>query len=329
MELAVTIANSITMSNQFGTNFDNGTDKISIGFGINAKYARPLGVTITSITVNNPDLFLDFHVFASSIEYVDLERMQKLSMDFPKIAIHVYQVNDAFISHLPVLKHIPLPMYFRLFMPFILKDRNKVLYLDSDVICLNNISELIHLDMNHYPAAVIPDIPRTAIKQSKRLNLESESYFNSGVILINVEEWLKQTITEQVLSTLSESSTHFFFPDQDALNLVLEGKKITLDRKWNCILENESGEDIPDDTIFLHCTARPKPWEVACDKKSQAYRLYSQYESLSPWRGLPLLQPSIPSDARIYARKLFAEGHIIAGTAWFYRYLTMKYGSKN
>jgi len=328
MDLAATIANCITVKAQFGTNYDD-PNKLSIGFGINAKYARPMGVAITSIAINNPEIYLDFHILSSSIEQDDLERLKKLSAQFTNILITIYLVDDSFISHLPITKHIPLPMYYRLFMPFVLKGKDRVLYLDADVLCQNKIAELLYLDMKTYPAAVISDIEKTAIKQSKVLSLQSKAYFNSGVMLINVEQWLTKVVTEQVLAFFANSSIKVSYPDQDALNLILENNKIMLPRKWNYLLTNDNNDDIPNDVVFLHCTVSPKPWDITCIRNTQAYRCYYHYESLSLWSGLPLIPPSTHSDARRYAKRLISVWNIIPGIFWYCKYLKMKYSGKN
>lgn len=78
MDFEKVIADSIVKNGQFCSENAANKDQISIGFGINAKYARPLGVTITSIAINNSELFLDFHIFATSIEQDDLDRLKKL-----------------------------------------------------------------------------------------------------------------------------------------------------------------------------------------------------------------------------------------------------------
>ena len=324
MNLSSLIADSITEKARFGTSHA-APNAISIGFGINARYARPMGVTITSIAANNPDVLIDFHVFVNSIDQIDVERLEKLSEHFSSISITVYQVNDTFIAHLPTHNHLPLPTYFRFFMPLILKDNDKILYLDADILCLNKISELIHLNMENYPAAVIADIAETADKQVNALQLQTELYFNAGVLLINVPEWLKQNITEKALSLLADRSQRFLFLDQDALNIILQDRKMILPKKWNYISETDNNATVPDDVVFLHCAARPKPWEIACDKASPAHRLYAKYEKRSPWQGLPLMLPTMPTDARIYSERLFANGNILLGVTWYFRYLKLKY----
>ena len=325
MDLKAIIAQSIVLKHQFGTPSDNSANKISIGFGINVEFARPMGACITSIAINNPELFLDFYILANSIEQDDLDRLKKLSAQFTNILITVYTIDDAFISHLPTQKHFPPPIYYRFFLPFILRECDKLLYLDADILCLQEISELLYLDLRKHSAAVVFDSSAVTPKHSKILNLKHECYFNSGVLLINVPQWLEQNISEKAISLLSDRARNFRLPDQDALNLVLETDKIKLPKKWNHLSHMDNNYDIPKDTIFLHCTRRPKPWGLLCDKKTQAHQLYSHYESLSPWSGLPLMPPTIPSDARKGSKKFFSEGDICSGILWYCKYLKMKF----
>nr|WP_173813049.1 glycosyltransferase [Dendrosporobacter quercicolus]NSL49868.1 hypothetical protein [Dendrosporobacter quercicolus DSM 1736] len=168
---------------------------------------------------------------------------------------------------MPTRKCLPLPTYFRFFIPFVLKERDKLLYLDEDILCLQEISELVHLDMGKHLAAVVSDVLSVARRQSEALNLQSECYFNAGVLLINVHQWLKQNISEKALSLLSDRSKNYVFLDQDALNLILDNAKKILPQKWNFISEKHEKTNIPKNTILLHCAANPKPWDIFCDKK--------------------------------------------------------------
>ncbi|SDN11726.1 Glycosyl transferase family 8 [Dendrosporobacter quercicolus] len=99
------------------------------------------------------------------------------------------------------------------------------MYLDADILCLQKISELVHLDMGKHLTAVVSDVLSVARRQSEALNLQSECYFNAGVLLINVHQWLKQNISEKALSLLSDRSKNYVFLDQDALNLILDNAK--------------------------------------------------------------------------------------------------------
>ncbi|SDN11923.1 Glycosyl transferase family 8 [Dendrosporobacter quercicolus] len=141
------------------------------------------------------------------------------------------------------------------------------MYLDEDILCLQEISELVHLDMGKHLAAVVSDVLSVARRQSEALNLQSECYFNAGVLLINVHQWLKQNISEKALSLLSDRSKNYVFLDQDALNLILDNAKKILPQKWNFISEKHEKTNIPKNTILLHCAANPKPWDIFCDKK--------------------------------------------------------------
>lgn len=319
-KLAAGLDNKITLIASYGERSEPG---FCIGLGINAKYARPAGVTITSIAVNNKAHFLDFHIFVSSIAIEDLDRLKELNNQYAQIVIKVYQVDEAIVAHLPTQGHFPLPIYFRVFMPLII-NYDKILYLDSDILCNRDISSLINLNMNNYPVAVVPDVPATALKQINKHGIKTSCYFNSGVMLINRNMWLKLQITEKLLAIFSQSrARNFTLFDQDALNEIIGEQKIILSTSWNYI--NITGQtDLAGEVVFLHCAARPKPWEIACDPNSLVQGMYKHYEQLSPWQGLPLLAPQTSSDARIYAENLFSRGEYLKGARWYCRYLKAK-----
>lgn len=81
----------------------------------------------------------------------------------------------------------PVEVFFKLDIPFILKDLDKVLYLDCDMIAVNNFKELFDINMDNYTAAAAKDklISNSHLKKIK-LN-KSNGYFNSGLLLINIK----------------------------------------------------------------------------------------------------------------------------------------------
>ncbi|MEB0233451.1 glycosyltransferase, partial [Undibacterium sp. 10I3] len=65
------------------------------------------------------------------------------------------------------------------------------------------------------------------------LHLKGGDYFNSGVMLINVQRWLAAEITQATIASILKDGKSFRFPDQDALNVVLDGRVKFIERKWN------------------------------------------------------------------------------------------------
>lgn len=292
---------------------------LNIGFGANKNYLHPLGISLTSIALNNPRLFLSFHIFSDHYYPGDLERLKKTSKKFANISIYIYKINESIISHLPITHNYPLAIYYRILMPIILKNLSKILYLDCDVLCLQNIRTLVNLDPKQNIAAVVPDTDKSAAKRAKELNLPKTSYFNSGVMLINIPAWIAENTTQKILDTLSKYPTKFLLPDQDALNLLLLNKTLLLPKIWNYIKPNKYSPFLPVETKFLHYTGSSKPWKMACLNASQSIYLY--YKQRSEWSEVPLDPPKNRQEMGKYCKKLLLEGKIIKATIWFVRYL--------
>lgn len=322
MDFTSKIVKAVNKCQTFGQS-TQGSGIMHIGYGFDAAYVRPMGVSLTSIAVNNPNINIHAHLFYSSLGNGDLIKFERMVECYPHLSISLYNVDDQIIKMLPVKRYLPLATYFRLMMPNILTEIDKMLYLDSDVLCLGDIAEIMELDLNDKTAFTISDVNFIASKRIEALSLNLGKYFNAGIMLINIKKWNAQNISEKAFSLLCKTPDKFSFLDQDVLNIVLENDTQYIDKKWNFVL---TSDNIPSDVKFLHCVSHPKPWKIFCQSKSQS--LFLHYESLSPWSGSGLDDPTTYREARQYARFLFNNGSIKEALIWYKTYLIMKLKTK-
>ncbi len=199
--------------------------------------------------------------------------------------------------------------YFRLLAPEVLKNYQKVVYLDVDIICLEDIGLLYEEDISSYLAGGCDDIwqithslidDRTKNYWTSTLNMEPGSfYFNGGVIVMNLEAIRTEGIIGEAIQKLR--SNDLWYHDQDALNAAMNGRVKHLPTRWNCYdwfdeqmsaLENEAicrRIVIPRDDIGCHHYIIRKPWNW--DYLGNNADLYWQYASETPfhketWRRL-------------------------------------------
>jgi lipopolysaccharide biosynthesis glycosyltransferase len=301
---------------------------INIGFGVDAAFIRPMGVTITSLAENNSDIFFNAYLFFSSISDDDLTKLEQIPIKYPNIKLILYEVELETFKQLPRLLHISLATYFRFIMPIVLSNLANILYLDADILCLNTIEKLTDIDLAEKVAVVIED--KCGIEQVERidnLNLSHmplEKYFNAGVILINIAKWNELEISENAIKLLSENPTKFKLLDQDILNILLNRRVKYLTNEWNHMLymRDKDNSDMPSNIVLLHCTDIPKPWSCVCRHYTQNY--YLHYEKLSPWQQMPLEQPKNYREAKYYAILLLKKGDILEGIKWFKTFVQWK-----
>lgn len=258
----------------------------------NADYLPQCRTLLTSFAVNNPDecavvYFLHHNVPENMLRRFH-EFCQQLNVTFQPIRI----VDDPF-KNAPTMKRYPAEMYYRLLASHYLpKEAERVLYLDPDMLVLNSVRPLWEMDMqgNLFAAAAHNgSIGITKPFNKLRLGMR-HSYFNSGLLLIDLCQAREEIIPENISSYIEENRNTLLLPDQDVLNALYGRRIIEIDDAiWNYDAHDyksyflrSSGEInikwVMKNTAILHFCGPAKPW-----KKSYPYRfgvLYIHYMNL-------------------------------------------------
>ena len=307
-------------------------DIINIGYGIDNNYARCAGTSIVSFCVNNPEQNFRFHILASDLSSVSKEKFKLLAENY-RFDVNIYEIDSSFFDKLPTRTSFPVPTYYRFVLPLILKNLDKIFYVDADIICLNNTSELFNKEFDDNILMAVPDTKQTNDERNKDLGLLNNIYFNAGVLGINVRKWNEFNIFDTLITELLKDPKKFYMLDQDALNLILTGKVKYLPRKFNWFngfykWEKDSIEN--KDIILLHFTSSPKPWDLGwsintmCNKYN--INLYNNYEKLTPWANLSPVMPKLSQykKLRLYSRDLKHHGYYWKSFEWYIKYLLTK-----
>ena len=104
-------------------------------------------------------------------------------------------------------------------------------------------------------------------------------YFNSGVLLINSENWIKQKISEKSIQYIHLAGDNLVWWDQDALNYSIKGKWLKLDKKFN-FQEPWWNKDVDGTPIVLHFVGKIKPWHVVSENHKKL--MYLRYVNKLP-----------------------------------------------
>lgn len=122
--------------------------------------------------------------------------------------------------------------YARIFIPDVLEDVDRVLYLDCDTLVDGSLDELFATDLQGKPFALGYDC---VLHHYKRyIHLPSElPYYNSGVMLIDLNEWRSCRCTERILAELERPSGPNPLGDQDVIVRIFPQETRPIDPKWN------------------------------------------------------------------------------------------------
>jgi lipopolysaccharide biosynthesis glycosyltransferase len=187
---------------------------------------------------------------------------QQFSIEFIDISKRINKYKF-FIS-----KHITIETYFRLLIPELLSEYNKVIYLDGDIICCTDIAKLYDLDLSGHLLAASRD-GLIAWYYSKKdndsfkywgeilLQLKNpEEYFNAGVLVLNLQVFIKTISTDKFLELAI--SRKWPLHDQDVLNYFAEGKTLFLPCHWNFI-PNKHAKYLPEHLLNEYNSAEKSP----------------------------------------------------------------------
>ena len=149
-------------------------------------------------------------------------------------------------TKLPLRGHFKEETYFRLLLPDILPDYNKILYLDSDMVVCADIAELFAEDITGYLLAACKDADTAGLyngfEPNKKQYMDTVlkikkpyEYFQAGVILFNLEEFRKTYTAENMMRFAM--SYQWELLDQDVLNYLAQGKTKFVNMEWNVMMD--------------------------------------------------------------------------------------------
>ncbi len=301
---------------------------LHIAYGVDANFGFPLGVSISSVVLNNQNLPIVFHIFTDGLFSDDMRRLTALGQKFKNIALYIYKINLKNINFLPTGFIWTRAAYYRIFVATNLASiTDRFIYLDADIICLKSLLPLWVRDFENKIAIVVADDTSMVKYAQKQFSFNSDKYFNSGMLLINVENWNRENISNQFLHTFQEKNNFKYF-DQDCLNILLQNKLLFVENIYNYIYHLSSNcQDIPKDTVLLHYSSTVKPWQ-SWGQFHFLSRLWLKYRDYSPWYDVPIVQPTTYKQAKFMARTMKKLHNYPQYIKWILRYAYWKMSDK-
>lgn len=237
-----------------------------------------------------------------SPENLSSQSIQKLrlSVEFYKNgSIEFIDVGDFFINGYEV-RGITIATYYRLLLPEILSQYDKVIYSDVDTLFLKDLAEIYHSAMgNNLIAATRGVVQNTDLNYLKQIDIKPGLYVNAGFLVMNLQAMRNDNL-RNVFLKLTEKN--LLYQDQDILNISCKGRIKYLGPKYNLHAKFDYLSELPyvtrlfenvdilseiSDPVMIHFPG-VKPWQNAeCyyyDVWWEAYRTSECYEWEFYWK---------------------------------------------
>jgi len=240
---------------------------INICLAFDEAYSRPARVLIASILYNaRPSDRIAFYILDGGISETSKQKINQLQ-NIKSFNVCYKQIDHKRYENYPITPstHFSHVNYFRLNIPSIFFELDKVLYLDTDIIVKNCLRELYNIDISNYSLAATPTL--TSEKNRVRLRIpENYHYINSGVLLINCKYWRNNDIEKKLINFIQTKPNKYLENvDQDVLNGVLFDTIKYIAREWN--YELRADISYPDNYLndlenskIVHFPTSDKPW---------------------------------------------------------------------
>ncbi len=181
----------------------------------------------------------------------------------------------------------PINVYARLFAPFFFPDNIfKAIYLDVDMVCCADVSDLWKIDIRGRPVAGVVDRAGTfdskwaGIRNYKELGFDGNTeYFNSGMFVMNIPAWKKMDATHRIIKIIEENKEFASFPINYGMNVFFALQWYKLDKRWNTFATDDE-----EDPFIIHFVNRKPIYKSY--RFNEAYQnIFYKYLDMTAWKG--------------------------------------------
>lgn len=245
----------------------------------------------------------DIVVFHTNISKHNQNKVGSTFGDMSNVRLQFVNISSIVADYkLDAREHITTETFYRFLILDIMKDYDKVIYIDCDLVVNEDIAKLYHINMgNNLIAATLDadfigqlNIPwATTLDYSKEtLKLKNPyKYFQAGVLMFNVPEMRKKTSVKELLEIADQDL--YRYSDQDILNVLCQGRVTYLDLRWNHIFDCY-GERVKNvivwDPVYLyeqymeakknpyiiHYAGFCKPWDEPSEEFGEVFWDYAK-----------------------------------------------------
>lgn len=250
-------------------------EPIRIAVSTNGRYAPHLAVMLASLVSNHVSPY-PLEVFVLHGKDLNRSTRQRLdrSMNPYRLQLRYVQVPRELFDDYKLFHYFSHENYYRLALQELLpQEVKKIIYLDCDLIVKNDILHLWETDVTNHAIGAAFD--SYAQESCDRLNIPKvPGYFNSGVLVINLDWWRKERVLELALTYLSRHHEQCLFADQDVLNVLFQGDWLPLEGHWNCLA---AYADLCDRApSIIHYTGANKPWNSSPNRAMEYFK-YAEF----------------------------------------------------
>ena len=197
---------------------------VPIAFAFDNNLVMPACICISSLMMNaKDDTFYDIFILHSASEKLAKSDLDKIPSYYKNCRLQYREVGNEFDGAFEI-RGITTPAYYRLLIPELIPEYDKVLYSDVDVIFRNDMFDIYNTDINGYYVGGVNSVAHLdedTVAYYNKLGLDAKSIIYSGNLILNSKEILRDNIIPK-FKELRDRKLRF--QDMDMINIVCKDK---------------------------------------------------------------------------------------------------------
>ena len=253
------------------------TDTVHVFFSTNRKYLPFCGIAIYSMLSNASAAYkYDIRILHSGLketEFLNITGLASSNTKITPVDVTEYAKGQGYYNGVTeYTSHITEETFYRLLIPELFSELERVVYLDCDLIVLSNIAELYQVDLQGKTIGAVYSVEQWCEGNTGRLpNNDPHEWFNAGVMVFDIQRYKQKGYVQKARELLAENV--FDVGDQELLRLVCYQDVTYLPFAWNVMwhhLNNGGGgirdynrqiyTDIVSNPKIIHYSGSIKPW---------------------------------------------------------------------
>lgn len=254
---------------------------VPIVFAFDNNLAFPACICLSSLMMNAKEsTFYDIFILHPASEELKREELDKIPSFYSNCRIQYIAVDDTFAQAYEI-RGITTPAYYRLLIPELIPQYDKILYSDVDVIFRDDLYDVYSsTDMQGYLIAGVYSlahlVPAYARYYREKLHLDPAKIIYSGNLIFNCKLMREEHTVDRFLELRGEK---YMFQDMDILNIVCGERIRFLPPSYclstfiseNAIFNRKGLAEIWNDREIQNCLTSgiihyngQKPWQGYC-----------------------------------------------------------------
>lgn len=283
-------------------------NKIPIAMATDNNYVYPTIVAMVSMLENKKEsTHLDFYIMISGqVSEENRNRLNRLKSLYKGCSVELIDMKNSFDSTYIVPSHITKATYYRLLLPSILSDYDKILYLDGDILVRKDLWDMYSIDLKDNYIAAVKDMAHQmwgGQDYAYKLGVKStKQYINAGILVMNLKKIREDNMEKKFNDFIPELEPRkLSYNDQDVLNATCYDKIKFISPEYNTmqglvfvdnaqgIYDSQEWERARTDPAIIHYPGGDKPWK---GRKCRFYDEWDKYRKITEKKiyGTPVIE---------------------------------------